>query len=284
MTSIVTYAHRTKRPPRKKAKAATLTGPAVVRAELPTAGKVNAKAAGELHPSDGKPAAVARAKHDARDRRNRAIVKRLAAGTSPRAVGAEFGLTAKRICQIHMQVTGARLRPPYASWPANHVARLRLLWRRGLSTAEIGRLLGVSEAVVGKIDRLELPPPSGELQARKRRRSGRRPSGPPTASPSCASFGASCRKRRSLASWVSPRPRSSARRAGSLCRRAGPPHPFLHDQRIVTTTYSLPKRPPMRRAKFCGDGGDLGQNRACWATKPRMELLWPPAAIRHSAN
>ena len=176
MTSIVTYAHRTKRPPRKKAKAATLTGPAVVRAELPTAGKVNAKAAGELHPSDGKPAAVARAKHDARDRRNRAIVKRLAAGTSPRAVGAEFGLTAKRICQIHMQVTGARLRPPYASWPANHVARLRLLWRRGLSTAEIGRLLGVSKnAVVGKIDRLELPPPSGELQARKRRRSGRRP-------------------------------------------------------------------------------------------------------------
>jgi hypothetical protein len=53
---------------------------------------------------------------------------------------------------------------------------LRLLWRRGLSTAEIGRLLGVSKnAVVGKIDRLELPPPSGELQARKRRRSGRRP-------------------------------------------------------------------------------------------------------------
>jgi biotin operon repressor len=178
MTRIATAHYRYKRPPREKAKAATLTGPAVVRAELPTAGtgKVKAKAAGELHPSDGKPAAVARAKHDAHDRRNRAIVKRLAAGASPRAVGAEFGLTAKRICQIHMQVTGARLRPPYASWPANHVARLRLLWRRGLSTAEIGRLLGVSKnAVVGKIDRLELPPPSGELQARKRRRSGRRP-------------------------------------------------------------------------------------------------------------
>ena len=146
-----------------------------MRAELPTAGKVKAKAAGELHPSAGKLAAVARAKRDAR-RRNRAIVKRLAAGASPRAVGAEFGLTAKRICEIHMQVTGARLRPPYASWPANRVARLRLLWRRGLSTAEIGRLLGVSKnAVVGKIDRLELPPPSAELQARKRRRSGRRP-------------------------------------------------------------------------------------------------------------
>ena len=75
-----------------------------------------------------------------------------------------------------MQVTGARLRPPCASWPANRVARLRLLWRRGLSTAEIGRLLGVSKnAVVGKIDRLELPPPSAELQARKRRHAGRPP-------------------------------------------------------------------------------------------------------------
>jgi len=173
--AIVTTTYRYKRPPREKAKAATLTGPAVVRAELPTAGKVKAKAAGELHPSAGKLAAVARAKRDAR-RRNRAIVKRLAAGASPRAVGAEFGVTARHIARIRMQVTGARLRPAYARWAANRVARLRLLWRRGLSTAEIGRLLGVSKnAVVGKIDRLELPPPSAELQARKRRRSGRRP-------------------------------------------------------------------------------------------------------------
>jgi hypothetical protein len=52
---------------------------------------------------------------------------------------------------------------------------LRLLWCKGLSTAEIGRLLDASKsAVVGKIDRLELPPPSAELQARKRRHAGRR--------------------------------------------------------------------------------------------------------------
>ena len=44
--------------------------------------------------------AVARAKCSVRDRRNRAIVKRLAAGASTRAVGAEFGLTAKR-CAGH---------------------------------------------------------------------------------------------------------------------------------------------------------------------------------------
>jgi transposase len=117
--------------------------------------------------------AVVRAKRGAR---NRAIVKRLAAGASTRAVGAAFGLTAEHVGRIRMQVTGARLRPPYAPWSANRIARLRLLWRRGLSTAEIGQLLGVSKsAVVGKIDRLELPPPSAELQARKRRRAGRPP-------------------------------------------------------------------------------------------------------------
>jgi hypothetical protein len=111
-----------------------------------------------------------------RGRRNRAIVKRLAAGASTRAVGAEFGLTPAQISRIRMQVTGVRQRPAYAPWPAKRVARLRLLWRRGLSTAEIGRLLGMSKsAVVGKIDRLELPPPSVELQARKRRRAGRPP-------------------------------------------------------------------------------------------------------------
>jgi hypothetical protein len=116
------------------------------------------------------------AKRGVCNRRNRAIVKRLAAGASPRAVGAAFGLTAKRICQIRMQVTGARLRPVYAPWSAKRVARLRLLWRKGLSTAEIGRLLDVSKsAVAGKIDRLELPPPSAELQARKRRHAGRPP-------------------------------------------------------------------------------------------------------------
>jgi hypothetical protein len=53
---------------------------------------------------------------------------------------------------------------------------LRLLWRKGLSTAKIGQLLGVSKgAVIRRISRLELPPPSAELQARKRRRAGRPP-------------------------------------------------------------------------------------------------------------
>jgi hypothetical protein len=70
-----------------------------------------------------------------------------------------------------MQVTGVRLRRAYAPLVADRAARLRRLWREGLSTAEIGQLLGVSKsAVFYKIRRLELAPPSAELQARKRRR------------------------------------------------------------------------------------------------------------------
>ncbi len=43
-------------------------------------------------------------------------------------------------------------------WTDEVIARLRLLWSEGHSTAEIGRRLGVSKnAVVGKAHRLELP-------------------------------------------------------------------------------------------------------------------------------
>lgn len=43
-------------------------------------------------------------------------------------------------------------------WNDETIARLRLLWAEGLSTAEIGRRMGVSKnAVVGKAHRLNLP-------------------------------------------------------------------------------------------------------------------------------
>ncbi|OJY70461.1 MAG: hypothetical protein BGP12_22275 [Rhodospirillales bacterium 70-18] len=44
-------------------------------------------------------------------------------------------------------------------WNEETIARLRVLWSEGLSTAEIGRRMGVSKnAVVGKAHRLNLPP------------------------------------------------------------------------------------------------------------------------------
>ena len=96
--------------------------------------------------------AVGKVKLGDRDRRNRAIVKRLAAGASTRAVGAEFGLTPAQISRIRVQVTGVRQRPTYAPWPTKRIARLRLLWRRGLSAAEIGRLLGVPDVCPWALD------------------------------------------------------------------------------------------------------------------------------------
>ena len=43
-------------------------------------------------------------------------------------------------------------------WSDDIIARLRALWAEGLTTAEIGRRLGISKnSVVGKAHRLDLP-------------------------------------------------------------------------------------------------------------------------------
>jgi GcrA cell cycle regulator len=49
-------------------------------------------------------------------------------------------------------------RPLDTDWPSDRIIRLRALWDEGLSTAEIGRRLGVSKnSVVAKSHRLDLP-------------------------------------------------------------------------------------------------------------------------------
>lgn len=43
-------------------------------------------------------------------------------------------------------------------WNDNQIGQLRVLWDQGISTAEIGRMMGVSKnAIVGKVHRLDLP-------------------------------------------------------------------------------------------------------------------------------
>lgn len=43
-------------------------------------------------------------------------------------------------------------------WSEEKIAKLRILWAEGHSTAEIGRRINVSKnAVVGKVHRLDLP-------------------------------------------------------------------------------------------------------------------------------
>ena len=87
-------------------------------------------------------------------KRNRAIVERVAAGTSIKAVADEFGITKQRVSQIHISLTGER-QPKPAPWPAKRTTRLRALLDQGLRPSDIALRLGVSRyAVLGKIYRL----------------------------------------------------------------------------------------------------------------------------------
>ncbi len=65
-------------------------------------------------------------------------------------------------------------------WNEEIIARLRGLWSEGLSTAEIGRRMGISKnAVVGKAHRLNLPPRPSPI-----RRDGAAPgNAPPRSAP-----------------------------------------------------------------------------------------------------
>jgi transposase-like protein len=89
--------------------------------------------------------------------RNRAIVERLTAGVTARAVAVEFGITHQRVSQIRKRLTGAgpgAARPP---WSFDRTERLQRLQREGLTHAAIARELGVSRsAVVSKVHRLRL--------------------------------------------------------------------------------------------------------------------------------
>ena len=94
-----------------------------------------------------------------RKQRDAAITERLRSGAPKSAVAAEFGLSRERVLQIAIRVGLHSPRPADASWPADRIAKLRIGWRRGLSTAAIGRRLGVSKgSVLGKARRLGLPP------------------------------------------------------------------------------------------------------------------------------
>jgi DNA-binding CsgD family transcriptional regulator len=88
--------------------------------------------------------------------RNRAVVERVAAGASLRTVAREFGISYQRVSQIHIHITGERVRALRPDpWPAERTARLRVLLDEGLRPADIARRLGVSRnAVLGKVYRL----------------------------------------------------------------------------------------------------------------------------------
>ncbi|MEJ0018080.1 MAG: GcrA family cell cycle regulator [Acetobacteraceae bacterium] len=149
-------------------------------------------------------------------------------------------------------------------WAEETIVRLRSLWDEGLSTAEIGRRLGVSKnAVVGKAHRLDLPARPSPI-----RRDGNGPAAPRRSTP------------RRLAGPTLP-PLSSAAPAGAPApgpvvvvvaapvaalvpkpvavsppaRVMPPPRPY---GRIVTCCWPLGE-PGTRSFRFCDEASDPGK-------------------------
>ena len=129
-------------------------------------------------------------------------------------------------------------------WNEDTIARIRALWDEGLSTAEIGRRMGITKnAVVGKAHRLNLPArPSPILRTpgekKPRRAAARRVTGPtlpllnaaapspvpfrPTVvlRPVPASRGRPAGSRPAAGRLASPASRTSASAATRPCRRS----------------------------------------------------------------
>src|SRR3954465_6628640 len=65
-------------------------------------------------------------------------------------------------------------------WNEETIARIRALWAEGLSTAEIGRRMGISKnAVVGKAHRLNLPARPSPIRRETEGEAAVRPAAPP---------------------------------------------------------------------------------------------------------
>ena len=147
-------------------------------------------------------------------------------------------------------------------WAEETIVRLRTLWDEGLSTAEIGRRLGVSKnAVVGKAHRLDLPArPSpirrdGSGSSAPRRSAPRRVAGPTlpplsSASPIGASSGGSLVL--PAVAVLTPKPVVVPPPV-----RVVPPPPRPYG-RIVTCCWPLGE-PGTRSFRFCDDASEPGK-------------------------
>jgi GcrA cell cycle regulator len=144
-------------------------------------------------------------------------------------------------------------------WAEETIVRLRALWDEGLSTAEIGRRLGVSKnAVVGKAHRLDLPArPSpirrdGSGSRVARRTAPRRVAGPtlPPLSSTAPLVTASVSAGTLSALAQKPQPSAQA-------PRVSPPAPRPYG-RIVTCCWPIGE-PGTRSFRFCDEASEPGR-------------------------
>jgi GcrA cell cycle regulator len=145
-------------------------------------------------------------------------------------------------------------------WAEDTITRLRELWTEGLSTAEIGRRLGVSKnAVVGKAHRLDLPARPSPIRREgdslpPRRSPPRRLEGPTLPPlPSTVSGGAPLSPPR--VAVVAPAPRPAAPQPPRLQPVPPPPRPY---GRVVTCCWPIGE-PGTRSFRFCDDPSEPGK-------------------------
>ena len=144
-------------------------------------------------------------------------------------------------------------------WAEETIIRLRALWDEGLSTAEIGRRLGVSKnAVVGKAHRLDLPARPSPIRrdgsgSTPRRSAPRRLAGPTlpplsSTAPIVAASGGSALMAHLMP--VSPRP------VPAPPPRVAPPAPRYG--RVVTCCWPIGE-PGTRSFRFCDVASEPGK-------------------------
>jgi GcrA cell cycle regulator len=126
-------------------------------------------------------------------------------------------------------------------WNEETIGKLRALWAEGLSTAEIGRRMGVSKnAVVGKAHRLNLPsrpsPIRRDGERTPRRRLPRRVQGP-TLPALSASF----------PPMPQDAPRAVAERPAPVLRAVSPPRPGA---RVTPCCWPIGE-PGSKSFRFC---------------------------------
>ncbi len=143
-------------------------------------------------------------------------------------------------------------------WNDEIIVRLRALWSEGLSTAEIGRRLGVSKnAVVGKAHRLVLPPRASPIKreggASRSRPAVRRVAGPTL--PPLPS--AAARPVPAASARPEPRllPRPAAVASTGSSRVQAVPRPF---GRVVACCWPLGE-PGTKTFSFCDAGSVPGK-------------------------
>ena len=147
-------------------------------------------------------------------------------------------------------------------WAEETIVRLRTLWDEGLSTAEIGRRLGVSKnAVVGKAHRLDLPARPSPIRrdgSGPRHRGGRRhaalPDRPAAAVQHLADRRASSAGPSMLPRMVAPAPRPIPVPPPV---RVAPPPPRPYG-RIVTCCWPIGE-PGTRSFRFCDEASEPGK-------------------------